>query len=271
MTLPNKLKFWKIEATGNDFIFIDNRDNILNGDRRQFFKKICKRRLSVGADGIILIEESKIANYKIRYFNSDGNEATMCGNAGRASVFFAYYNGITGRIQKVEAADGLHDGSVYKDGVEFEIIVKDTPQKVEIKGDYTPGFEGFKIDTGVPHVVIFKEGIDNIDIVETGKKIRYDNIFKPEGTNVNFAEIKKDGKIKVRVYERGVEDETLSCGTGSAAVAVVSNIFKSTKYPVTLRFPGGDIKISKKRDKLFIFGKVNLVYKGTLFLKNDWR
>lgn len=259
------LKFWKIAATGNDFILMDNRDRILTGEEAEIIKRICTRRKSVGADGVIFIEDSEKADYKIRYFNSDGYESTMCGNAGRASIFFTYYRGIAGRIQSIEVFDGIHSGTVYKNEIEFEIIVKGDPQEINIQTTGKKQIFGYKIDTGVPHFVSFDNNIDDLDIVKIGKEIRYHEKFRPEGVNVNFIEI-TDDLLKVRVYERGVEDETLSCGTGATACAVVANSVKQIDYPISLSFPGGTLRIDRRDDRFFIIGEVNLIFKGKLFL-----
>lgn len=259
------LKFWKIEANGNDFIIIDNRDKIFTGGEIDVIRKICTRRKSVGADGAIFIEDSEKADYKIRYFNSDGLESTMCGNAGRSSIFFTYYRGIAGRTQNIEVSDGIHSGIIYKNEIEFEIIVKEKPEEVYLNGVNNKQITGYKINTGVPHFVMFENNIDDLDIIKTGKEIRYHDNFKPEGTNVNFIEI-AGNLLKVRVYERGVENETLSCGTGAAACAAVANLIKGIKYPMSLSFPGGTLRIDKRDEKFFIIGEVNLIFKGKLFL-----
>ncbi|MFC1724960.1 diaminopimelate epimerase [candidate division KSB1 bacterium] len=266
MKSPRSYNFWKLEAAGNDFIFIDNRDKMFSGKENKLFRRICTRRRSVGADGVILIEDSDKADYRIRYFNADGFESTMCGNAGRSALFFAYYQGIAGMMQKVEVIDGIHSGAIFTDRIEFEILAKGSPVKVEIDNiDNNKSHSGYKIDTGVPHVVLFVDDLD-FEVVETGRKIRYHKLFAPEGTNANFIEIRKDGKIYVRVYERGVEDETLSCGTGATACAIVLNQIKNMSFPVSLNFPGGELTIDMREERFYLAGDVNLVYKGKMIL-----
>ena len=266
MKSPKSFNFWKLEAAGNDFVFVDNRDGIFTGKEDSLFRKICTRRISVGADGIILIEDSDIADYKIRYFNADGFESTMCGNAGRASLFFTYYQGIPGMEQRVEVSDGIHLGAIFTDRIEFEILAKGIPEKIENLEIDNRTYSGYKIDTGVPHVVQFVEKLADFDVVGVGRKIRYHELFKPEGTNANFVEIDNNGNISVRVYERGVEDETLSCGTGAAACAIVLNKIRNMQYPVTLNFPGGELIIDFREDRFYLAGDVNLVYKGKMIL-----
>ncbi|AFM05682.1 diaminopimelate epimerase [Bernardetia litoralis DSM 6794] len=228
------MKFYKYQGTGNDFIMIDNRDNSFSEQQKKdkdFIENLCHRRFGIGADGLILIENSTEADFTMVYFNSDGNLGSMCGNGGRCAVAFAYRLGV---FQKKEttfmAFDGLHFAkvaNVENEITQVELQMSDISE-VEINLDSTQNF--YYLNTGSPHYVTFlneekiQTGLENYPIVEEGKKVRYNERFKKEGTNVNFvannANNSEKNSIFVRTYERGVEDETLSCGTGVTACAL---------------------------------------------------
>jgi diaminopimelate epimerase len=265
----NKIKFTKACASGNDFIIIDNRDNIMDGiDIRNFVINICRRRFSIGADGLILIEKSEIADFKWRFFNPDGSEAEMCGNGGRSVVKYAYLNGIAKERVCFETKAGLIEGEINSS----EDVVKiQLTKPFDLKCDYPILIDNKEyminsVNTGVPHVVMFLNDIDNIDILSLGRKIRLHEIFKPDGTNVNFVKLAGRSTISIRTYERGVEDETLSCGTGVVASAFIGYIKGLLISPINVNTRGGEILrvYIDNNNNVYLEGKVALVYEGII-------
>lgn len=211
-----KLNFFKYQGAGNDFIIIDKyTTNYLIDETSSFIKKLCNRKFGIGADGIIFIEKDKDVDFKMKYFNSDGNEGSLCGNAGRCAIlFFKKLNNLKNNNFNFKAIDGKHNALILKN--EIGINIKDILYSSIIsKNNYT------FLNTGSPHHVIITSNIDNIDVYNEGKKIRMGAPYFHDGVNVNFVEIQKN-VLKVRTYERGVENETLSCGTGVVASAIVS-------------------------------------------------
>jgi len=257
-----RIEFIKVTATGNDFIVIDNRKYLLKKTEDKFFKKICKRRFSVGADGVILIDE--IDNQmKVTFMNPDGNEAGMCGNGGRAAAYYLSKTGIVNETDfTVSARDGAHKTSVTDDTVKFQINCPDTKiNEVSVKPDDRT-YTGFLTNTGVSHYIVFEKNISEIDVREIGRKIRNLRPFLPEGTNVNFVQLENNHKAFVRTFEKGVEDETYACGTGATA-SVLTGIMKGYfTYPVEMVFKGGTLTVSEENNEIFIVGKVNISYFG---------
>lgn len=260
-----ELKFYKYQGTGNDFILLDNRDNNISLTTEQV-NFLCNRRFGVGADGLILLELEPGVDFKMVYYNSDGNLSSMCGNGGRCIVAFASLLGLIGSKTKFMAVDGLHEAVVQEDGT-VGLKMKDV-NHVEEGEDY------FYLDTGSPHYVKVVEGIEAYDVFNEGRTIRYNNRFEAEGTNVNFIEKKEKG-LFVRTYERGVEAETLSCGTGVTAAALVAAIngMASGKNNCSIQTPGGWLEVSfeKVLDKHFyniwLKGPATLVFSGAISLE----
>ena len=260
MTIP----FHKYQGTGNDFVLIDQRtERHLTRKDTDAIKQICDRRFGVGADGLILLEAHETYDFEMIYFNADGRESSMCGNGGRCIVAFAKYLGMIEASTRFIAIDGPHEAEIKgADWVALKMI--DVPE-VEQGADY------FILNTGSPHYVVFVEDIDDIDVVENGKAIRYSKRFREEGINVNFVEKKKD-KIIVATYERGVEDETLSCGTGVAAAAIAYQLTKSsTEETVTsIEAKGGELSVKLTPDQkdgaknIWLQGKATRVFAGEL-------
>ena len=253
-----KVVFNKYQGAGNDFVIIDNRNNTFNPDDSTLINKMCDRRFGIGADGLILICKSSKYDFEMKYFNSDGKIGSMCGNGGRCSADFAIKSGIAGKKLTFAAADGLH-----KAFAEEEIIrlsMNDPKEPLLVSGSYF-------INTGSPHYVLFKKDINSIDVNSEGKKLRWDREFAPGGTNVNFVELEKDG-IYVRTFERGVEEETLACGTGvtASAIATVLSGHLDTKT-VRVRTKGGNLSVSfnisdKVISDIWLSGPATFVFEG---------
>ena len=253
--------FYKYQGTGNDFVMIDNRQNIFSKNDTKLVERLCDRKFGIGADGLILLEESKIADFKMVYFNADGNASTMCGNGGRCLVAFAEYLGIINNSATFEAIDGLHEATIENGIVNLKMIDVETINHFD---------DHLFLDTGSPHHVTFVDAIKNVNVKISGRKIRFGAPYFEEGTNVNFVEKIDDNTFKVRTYERGVEDETLSCGTGVTAVALASYKAKKTKSTVVnIDTPGGMLEVSFDFDNntyknVFLKGAATLVFKGEL-------
>ncbi|WP_353778519.1 diaminopimelate epimerase [Winogradskyella sp. 3972H.M.0a.05] len=256
-----KLEFYKYQGTGNDFIIIDNRQNIFDKNDTKRVAELCDRRFGIGADGLILLESHPDVDFEMVYYNADGNQSSMCGNGGRCIVAFAKYLGLIESKATFLAIDGMHHASIEGDYVKLHM--KDV-SSVNKFSDYT------QLDTGSPHYVTLSNGVDGLNVKQLGSEVRYSEIFKAEGINVNFVEHLKDNVFKVRTYERGVEDETLSCGTGVTAVAIAMNYIGETeKNIVELKTPGGDLQVMFQKEgdtyrDVWLCGLAKQVFKGYL-------
>jgi len=272
-----KIDFYKMSGSGNDFIIIDNRNNIVDENGlSNFIAKVCRRKMAVGADGMILLENSHNADFKWRFFNSDGSVAEMCGNGARCVARFAYLNEIAGSNMSFETLAGLVKAEVIGERVKVKMT---DPSKLKTVDtiELENGLVSISsINTGVPHVVIVKDSIDDVDIVKIGREIRYHDQFLPAGTNVNFACHIKDKTIAIRTYERGVEDETLACGTGAAASAIVmANKMKIDSPLSVLTRSGGYLNIFFKEKEgqyydIYLEGDARFIYKAQLW-EDAWK
>jgi diaminopimelate epimerase len=272
------MRFAKLQGSGNDFVVIDNRDGkveeflrSLNLDIKEFAKKVCAFHTGVGADGLILIEnpENPENHFKWQFFNSDGSVAEMCGNGSRCAVRFAFDEGIVGKEVRFETLAGVIKAYVLDGGKRIKVQL--TPPK-----DYREVFlslnaqsiEGYFINTGVPHFVAIVNDLESIDVKKLGRAIRFHPEFQPKGTNVNFVEREGEDAIRIRTYERGVEGETLACGTGATASAIVA--YKKgivSKKPVRVLTKGGEVlAIDFDNDfrEVFLEGGVVRVFDGFL-------
>jgi len=271
-TKSNVIEFYKMSGSGNDFIIIDNLDLSLNvGNLPAFVRRVCERKISVGADGLLLIEPSKTVNFKWQFFNSDGSVAEMCGNASRCVARYAYLKGIAPKKMSFETLAGVISAVVNDDVVKVKLT---DPSPVQSIGKLIFDDSQFvldSIDTGVPHAVTFVDNLDACTVLEWGRKIRRHECFQPKGTNANFATVIDRHKIRVRTYERGVEDETLACGTGDVASVLVAASRGLVDSPVDVIVQSGDIMriyFTKKDDffgEIYLEGKVKIVYQGLLF------
>jgi diaminopimelate epimerase len=206
-----KLKFCKYQGAGNDFVMIDNRELIFNREDNRMVAKLCDRRFGIGGDGLMLLEDADGFDFKMTYFNSDGFEASMCGNGGRCIVAFARHLGIINKDTRFLAADGIHEASIDSEDL-IDLHLNDVDQ-------ITVCEDGFFLNTGVPHFVKFVDDLSAVDVASQGRDLRYDVRFQPAGTNVNFVH-QRGSYLEVFTYERGVECETLACGTGVTASAL---------------------------------------------------
>ncbi|PIE67583.1 MAG: diaminopimelate epimerase [Deltaproteobacteria bacterium] len=266
------IPFYKMSGSGNDFIIIDNRRKQVPEDRlAQLVVGACRRKLSVGADGLMLIEDAKQADFKWRFFNADGSLPDMCGNGARCAARFAFLNGIAGRHMTFETLAGLIHAQVGDDGVRIRMTDPgDVAVRQSLKLDDTAVMVG-SVNTGVPHVVMMVNDIEAVDVVTTGRKIRHHADYSPQGTNANFVDVADDGQIFIRTYERGVEDETLACGTGNVAAALVLACQRNMKPPVTLTTRSGSrltVHFDRQEDRftnVFLQGDARVIYQGQLW------
>jgi len=281
------MEFTKLQGSGNDFILIDNREGKvyerlkeMNLGIKEFVKKVCARRTGVGADGLILIEKpaDPSNDFRWEFFNADGSVAEMCGNGSRCAIRFCYEKGISGRSVRFETLAGIIKGEIKDEGRRVKVqLTKPSSSEVRILEIDGKRLEGFFINTGVPHFVVPVEDLDSVDVVDLGRKIRYHKGFEPKGTNVNFVEKEDDYSIKIRTYERGVEGETLACGTGATASAIVAYEKGMVKgKPVRVITRSGEvlyIHFDDELEEVFLEGSVYKVYEGILsfeiFLKSN--
>lgn len=257
------VKFYKYQGTGNDFIMIDNRVYGLDKNQTSLVKRLCDRKFGIGADGLILLNEKISYDFEMVYFNSDGNESSMCGNGGRCLIKFANQLGLIKSKCRFMAIDGEHEGEISPDG-EVSLKMKD----VDTIGVFNN--VDLVIDTGSPHYVTFVKDVAGVDLVSAARKIRYSDNFKVHGINVNFVEQKDDAEIYVRTYERGVEDETLSCGTGvvASSLALAHNSAKALTE-VDIKVPGGHLKVKfeafeKGFKNIYLIGPAEKVFEGSV-------
>ncbi len=258
------LSFTKLSATGNDFILIDNRSIGLSEKDVDFFRRLCRRRSAVGADGILLIDESAESDFALRYFNADGSESE-CGNGARAAAFYSAQSGITGDVSTFEFGENIYEACVQKNSVKLRF--PPVHQLQEGLGVATTGqFDeaGF-VNTGVPHFVLFYDNLKSLDVGYWGKEYRHHTFFQPAGTNVDFVRATGEQEIEIRTFERGIEGETLACGTGAVASAIFANRKKQVAFPVRVRTQGGDLIVHFDGAKEYrLEGEVVFVYEATL-------
>jgi diaminopimelate epimerase len=261
-----------MSGSGNDFIIIDNRDLSLNvGDLPAFARRICERKISVGADGLILIEPSKSADFKWQFLNSDGSIPEMCGNGSRCVARYAYLKGIAPKKMSFETLVGIIFAEVNDNVVKVR-LTDPSPLKTAHK-IMLDGRECILdcIDTGVPHAIAFVDSVETCTVAGTGRQIRHHESFQPRGTNADFAEVLDRHKMKVRTYERGVEDETLACGTGVVASVLAAAGRDLVDSPVDVIVHSGEtlrIYFTRQDDdfcEIYLEGKVKIIYQGLLF------
>lgn len=262
-----ELEFSKMSASGNDFVMIDNRDGKLYTrfpDIIDFVKKICRFHHSVGADGLILVENSTAYDFRWRFFNADGSEAEMCGNGGRCVARFAFMNGIAKKKMAFETIAGVIKAEVHGQKVKLQLT-----RPADLKLDYPVGLDDKElfvssVNTGVPHAVLLVTDIDYVPVEELGRMIRNHKLFGEKGTNVNFVEVLDPKNVRIRTFERGVEGETYACGTGAVASGVILTEKSMVKSPVNIHTRGGETLKIYIDDEVYLEGGANFIYKGHL-------
>lgn len=254
------INFHKYQGTGNDFVMIDNRGGGFDKSDLKLIASLCDRRFGIGADGVILIETSDSADFEMVYFNPDGSQS-LCGNGSRCAVMFASHLGMIQNDTSFLAIDGVHKAQI-KNGL-VHLLMHDVSSYELVDQD-------FLIDTGSPHYIRYVKNTDSLDPIVEGRKVRYSERFSREGVNVNFLEVISQDELKIRTYERGVEDETFSCGTGCTAAALSLGL-KTGVNQVKLNAIGGELKVSFKRDgehfkDIYLIGPAESVFAGEISL-----
>ncbi|WP_041537088.1 diaminopimelate epimerase [Pseudopedobacter saltans] len=260
-----KLKFYKYQGAGNDFIIVDNRENEVDHRNPALIEGICNRRFGVGGDGMMFLQQKDGYDFEMVYYNSDGQPSSMCGNGGRCIVAFAKYLKVIDSETDFLAVDGPHYAKVSDSGdwVSLQMINVDV-----IKKDG----EDYVLNTGSPHYVRLVDDLQNVDMYEEGRKVRYNDTYKAQGINVNFVEDEGD-HLFVRTYERGVEDETYACGTGVTAVALAMAKYQNRTGEIStpVKVLGGNLNIrfkydGEKYEDIFLEGPAKKVFEGELDL-----
>lgn len=257
------LTFYKYQGTGNDFVMIDNRSHVFDKENIALVQQLCNRKFGIGADGLILIENHSELDFNMIYFNADGSQS-FCGNGSRCAVAFAKYLGIIESQAFFLSTDGEHEAWINNEN-EVSLKMHDV-EEIEQGSDY------YFINTGSPHYIVETTEIEQINVPQRGAEIRYSDRFKEKGTNVNFICEQNNG-IKIRTYERGVEDETLSCGTGVTAAALsIAHKNNLGASKINVETEGGQLKVAIKRDNnkfidIWLIGPAEMVFKGEIDLR----
>lgn len=256
-----KTEFFKYQGAGNDFVIIDNRKRLFPKNDNKLINTLCDRKFGVGADGLMLLENADHADFKMIYYNADGNEGSMCGNGGRCIVAFAKSLDIFDKNTSFEALGEMYTASMHANQVSLKML---DVNKIELYPDHV------FLDTGSPHHIQFTDNLSNLDVFTEGREIRYGSPYFETGSNVNFVEKINDNNFKVRTYERGVENETLSCGTGVTAAALAC--YHTNKTPETSIYIdtlGGKLHIEFDKQNgnysnIILTGPATFVYKGSI-------
>lgn len=266
-----QLEFWKLEGTGNDFIAFNTfRQRIPLAKRPAMARALCRRHRAIGADGLIFLDPSRKHHFKMRYYNADGSEAGICGNGARSAALLAHHLALAPRNITFETPAGLYRAQVKNNSVLLTMSpIKSIQLNIFVRSRVFNGIVHF-IDIGVPHIVIIADDIEDLDVVTTGRALRHHRRFQPQGTNVNFITVRDKHNINIRTYERGVEDETLACGTGSTSSAVAATLNHLTSSPVAVYTRGADtltVRFKVKNhsiEQLQLEGKARIVFTGKL-------
>lgn len=254
------IHFYKYQGTGNDFIIVDNRDGQYDNLTVEQIHNLCDRRFGVGGDGFMMLNNKPGYDFEMKYYNADGNEGSMCGNGGRCIVRFAYDSGIRKTNYNFLAPDGPHEAAIYDEGL-VSLKMKDVADIRRYKGDYV-------LNTGSPHYVQLAPDVQTLDVFKEGRKIRHSKEFDKEGINVNFVAVKDDDNIIVRTFERGVENETYSCGTGVTAAALVFYHHENGFNTIDVETLGGNLNVRYHRsvdgyyERIWLKGPAKKVFEG---------
>lgn len=256
--MQKTIEFYKYQGTGNDFVMIDNRD-LEFPKEKELIERLCDRRFGIGGDGLILLEDDENSDFRMVYYNSDGNESTMCGNGGRCIVAFAHFLDIFENTATFMAVDGLHEAEIHNGIVKLKMI--------DVAGISKDG-EDSVLNTGSPHYVKYVEDVANFKVYDEGNKIRNSATYRNDGINVNFVEETGENEIFVRTYERGVEDETFSCGTGATAAALVY-MKDRHEHMVSVKVLGGNLKVYAEQNgdsfqNVWLEGPAKQVFRGKI-------
>ncbi len=274
MSIEFPVTFAKMSGTGNDFIVIDHRRPLVPEDAQsEFVSKVCRRMFSVGADGVIFLEGSAKADFSWRFYNGDGSVAEMCGNGARCAARFAHARGMADKKMSFETLAGIIEAEVLDEDDEVSLLMTppfDFRSGLEVELGGTAQNISF-MNSGVPHAVLFMdEGVD-IPVKDWGHEVRFHELFQPAGTNVNFVQPMAEGGIRVRTYERGVEDETMACGTGAVAAAIFAAGKNIASSPVTVTTSGGDkltiifdLNQDGTAENVYLQGPARIIYIGQL-------
>lgn len=273
MALNFPIAFEKMSGTGNDFVIIDNREDIIPPKQQaDFAKKICRRMFSIGADGLILLQNSEKADFSWNFYNADGSVAEMCGNGSRCAARFAYNHKICGREMTFETLAGIIEAEICDEEGTVKVMM---PSPFDFRLDISISLDEEEypvtyVNTGVPHAVIFTDDED-APVKKWGRKVRFHEIFEPKGTNATFATVLGNNRIKSRSYERGVEDETMACGTGAVASALYAAMLKGMDSPVEVVTSGGDtltilfdLQDGPVANDVYLQGPTRIICKGEL-------
>jgi len=249
------IDFQKYQGTGNDFIIIDNRSRLFPSENTALVAQLCDRKMGIGADGVMLLENDDETDFKMVYYNSDGNLSSMCGNGGRCIVHFANQNQVIGTKTSFTAVDGIHHASVHGNAVNLSMRAV---SEVELTSEYA------YMNTGSPHYSVWRDDVDQLDIDVEARKIRYNERFAEEGTNVNFLNW-SEGCVHMRTYERGVEGETHSCGTGMVAAALYASLANKLNGRDSCKIytKGGNVEVKFHRNGERTFKEIHLVGPAT--------
>lgn len=261
-----KIDFVKMSGAGNDFIVMDNRSGAIALSEADI-RRLCARRTGIGADGLMLMERSAQCDFAMRYFNADGKPSSMCGNGGRCITRFAQFSGIHKTRFTFEANGETYRSEILDSG---RVKLQMRPPKAFRDAFEVEGVQSFFIDTGSPHAVIYANDVASLNVAELGRKIRHNREHFPEGTNVNFVEPLSENRLRIRTFERGVEDETLACGTGCVAAAVVSYKLGKARAPhIFLTVQSGEtieVEFDDALQTIYLIGSADIVFTGTAWI-----
>ncbi len=264
-------EFFKLSGSGNDFIVLDNRRRVVAEDEMvPLAQALCPRGRSIGADGLILLEDSDRVDFRWRFFNADGSEAEMCGNGGRCAARVAHLIGLAPEKMVFETLAGDIRAEILPGEIKLEMV-----PPADLRLDYALAVDGRELtlsslNTGVPHVVIWTDDLERAEVIDLGRKIRYHETYRPAGTNVNFVQVLGPDTMAIRTYERGVENETLACGTGAVAAALIGGVAGRVKSPAGMKTRGGEelrVHFRFDRDRfqdVYLQGGARLIYRGVL-------